>query len=46
MNQLREAAQQALEEAAAIVEQAAMAYADPVWAQEITSDIRDRKEKP
>jgi hypothetical protein len=36
---------QALEEAAAIVEQAAMAYAEPVWAQEITSDIRDRKEQ-
>jgi hypothetical protein len=34
-----------LEEAAAIVEQAAMAYAEPVWAQEITADIRDRKEK-
>jgi hypothetical protein len=35
----------AFEEAAAIVEQAAMAYADPVWAQEIITDIRDRKEK-
>jgi hypothetical protein len=34
-----------LEEAAAIVEQAAMAYADPVWAQEIITDIRDRKEQ-